>query len=84
MLEYHRTPRRWHGVRSVKDADPSKDHAAHRNWQINQPIFDNRGRWVDELSQEQIGPLLEGSGRGLMQTFGYLPGLDRGADRLSA
>jgi hypothetical protein len=72
MLQYHRVPRRWHGQRTVKDADPAKNHAAHRNWQINQPVFDNRGRWVEELSQVQIRPLLEGHGGQIMRAFDYL------------
>lgn len=46
--------------------DVSKRHEQHRAWQVNQPIFDGRGRWRDELTAEQQqtverieGPLLE-------------------------
>jgi len=46
--------------------DVSKRHEQHRAWQVNQPIFDGRGRWRDELTDEQQrtverieGPLLE-------------------------
>ncbi|MEJ7797211.1 MAG: sulfotransferase [Solirubrobacteraceae bacterium] len=73
MLDYHQTARLWFGQRRLKEADPSEKHKAHRNWQINQPVFDNRGRWVDELTPEQVQPLLEGPGLHLMRAFGYVP-----------
>ncbi|MGI8756230.1 MAG: sulfotransferase family protein [Acidimicrobiales bacterium] len=73
MLNYHQSPRLWFGQRSLADGDPGKKHKAHRNWQINQPVFDNRGRWVDELTEEQVRPLLEGSALPVMRAFGYVP-----------
>jgi hypothetical protein len=62
------------------DADPHDQHKLHRTWQINQPVFDNRGRWVDELTDEQVQPLLVGPGRDLMLAFGYLPEKPRSDD----
>lgn len=73
MLNYHESPRMWFGQRALADGDPGKKHKAHRNWQINQPVFDNRGRWVDELTEEQVRPLLEGSALPIMRAFGYVP-----------
>ena len=72
MLSYHEQERLWFGVDRVSPADPGEDHEEHRNWQVNQPIFDNRGRWKKELTGEQLEPLLEGRGGELMRAFGYL------------
>ncbi len=72
MLSYHERERLWFGVERVSPADPAEGHEEHRNWQVNQPIFDNRGRWKAELGSEQVEPLLRGRGRELMQAFGYL------------
>ena len=73
MLNYHQTERLWFGQQKLVDADPHEQHKLHRTWQINQPVFDNRGRWLDELTLEQVQPLLDGPGRHLMLAFGYLP-----------
>lgn len=53
MLEYYKKPRRYYA--NVIHKPPSvtgQDHGTYRNWQINQPIFDGRGRWK-KMSYEQ-------------------------------
>jgi hypothetical protein len=72
MLRYHESKRLWFGQPAVERADAS-EHAKHRNWQINQPVFDSRGRWKNELSPKQVAPLMRGRGRRVMEAFGYLP-----------
>lgn len=45
-------------------------HVPHRNWQINQPFFDGRGRWKD-LTPEDLS-LVNEIGKELLVEFGYL------------
>jgi sulfotransferase family protein len=77
MLRYHEEERIWFGAKRLAVADNARrepSNAEHRNWQINQPIFDNRGRWRTELAEQDLALLLEGDGRSLMAQFGYLEG----------
>jgi hypothetical protein len=30
-----------------------KDHKEHRNWQINQKLFDGSGKWIKQMSGEE-------------------------------
>ena len=73
MLRYYEQPRLWFGQQAVAAASESgKTFEQHRNWQVNQPIFDSRGQWKSKLSPDDFPELLEGEGRALMETFGYL------------
>lgn len=57
MLEYQKRQRTWYSsaVRRVPKEVPltGKNHRIHRNWQINQPLFDGSGRWQREMTDEQ-------------------------------
>jgi hypothetical protein len=66
LLNYYRKPQRWF------TADARPEHADLRNRQINQPIYDGRGRWKSELGEPQLKELTEGRGKLLMQAFGYI------------
>lgn len=68
LLDYHQDQRRWHHG----DAAQASEHAALRNRQVNQPIYDGRGRWRSELGPDELAELTEGRGRPLMEAFGYL------------
>jgi hypothetical protein len=50
--------------------DVSGRHEQHRAWQVNQPIFDGRGRWRDELTEaeQQTVERIEGQ---LLDELGY-------------
>jgi hypothetical protein len=74
LLEYHQTPKLWFQQKEIRRGYGTKgpEHRALRNWQVNQPIFDTRGRWRSELSEEDLVELTHGTGRPLMQAFGYL------------
>ena len=54
MLDYHRHDRRWYSedLRNPGQIVTHNDHNAFRNWQINQPLFDGRGKWREEMSEE--------------------------------
>jgi hypothetical protein len=74
LLDYHQRPRLWFGEQSIRRGSGRAgiEHTALRNWQINQPIFDSRGRWRDELPGPAVSELEEGRGRSLMLEFGYV------------
>jgi hypothetical protein len=72
MLDYHKTERMWFGGHKGEQTDgrDGEAHVALRNWQINQPIFDGRGKWKSVL--EGTPPrLASGEGGDLMEHFGY-------------
>jgi hypothetical protein len=41
------------------DGIGEEKHLQRRAWQIQQPIFDGRGRWRSELSDDQVGLVRE-------------------------
>lgn len=57
MLDYHHQSTSLYSVK--KDCPPNAfgpNHEAYRNWQINQPLFDGRGRWkrLTEGEKQQV------------------------------
>ncbi len=75
LMDYHKSPRLWFGESTLRgDASPrgEADQNARRNWQINQPISDRRGRWRGVITEADFPRLLSGRGRRLMELFGYL------------
>lgn len=73
MLDYHREQHLWFGRKSVVHGTGigSGEHEDLRNWQVNQPIFDGRGRWKTELPDEYVERFRHGRARELMDAFGY-------------
>lgn len=49
MLAYHNSERIWFGAKRMRGgaSQSSFEHNELRNWQINQPIFDARGKWIE-------------------------------------
>lgn len=69
VKNYHQTPKQWFSKNISKPSSAKGDqHGELRNWQINQPLFDGRGKWKkltdDELAyiQEYAGPMLNDYG----------------------
>lgn len=59
IKNYHMAPRRWYSKKITKpESEASKDHNRLRNWQINQPIFDGRGR-RKELSEAEMKMIMD-------------------------
>jgi len=52
LRHYHET-KKYYYDQKVERPDSPKDHEQLRNWQINQPVFDGRGRWEKEMSEEE-------------------------------
>ena len=74
LLEYHKTEHRWYSDQIVKP-DAIKTHSDHmnnRNWQINQPIFDGRGRWVGEMSEGEKTRFKHSPAQRFLEQFGYV------------
>lgn len=71
MRSYHTKPKRWY-AKTIRKPNSTKEGAAHnehRNWQINQPLFDGRGRWK-ELSSEDLQRVTQ-IGGDLLAELGY-------------
>lgn len=72
MLRYHEQERLWFQQEKVAKGDTDEMHHNElRNWQVNQPIFDNSGRWKTELSEDDLKPFQDGRAARLMRRFGY-------------
>lgn len=76
MLDYHRQPAAYHGISGADPVDhretvTPQGMARLRAFQMNQPLFDGRGRWQAALPSEIALDLLEGTGARLMRRFGY-------------
>lgn len=68
LLDYHKNPQHWF---EPTDGEAQSQHIALRNRQINQPIYDGRGRWRSELGDAELQDLVHGRGARLMREFGY-------------
>jgi len=72
LLAYHEIPRLWFGQTEVREASGvGADHNAHRNWQVNQPIFDGRNRWKTDLPADVAAAFSSEPALGLMRAFNY-------------
>jgi hypothetical protein len=73
LLRYHEAPRNWFGEPEMRQGSGKQDqeHKALRNWQVNQPIYDDRGKWRKVLSEADLEPFREGEGAELLAHFGY-------------
>jgi len=75
LLEYHRQSKYFYSDKLDKPASVSgKDHDQYRNWQINQPLFDGRGRWISLTAEEKN--IIKKSGNDLLLELGYISGQD--------
>jgi tetratricopeptide (TPR) repeat protein len=74
LLDYHKTEHRWYSDKIVKPEviKTHQDHNDNRNWQINQPIFDGRGRWRAELTEKEKQWIKQSLAQKLLEKFGYV------------
>lgn len=71
MEKYYRRKRRWYSNKITKPETPfGENHAQHRNWQINQPLFDGR-KTYKEMSAEELA-MVERIAGPMLAEFGYL------------
>jgi len=73
VLKYYETPKYWYSSEIIKPEKMQNrlDHLNLRNWQINQPLFDGRGRWKTEMTEEHKIIFKEKAQKNLVQ-FGYV------------
>jgi hypothetical protein len=70
VLEYHSTPKHFYSETVAKPPTPAgSNHVQYRNWQINQPIFDGRGKWQTLTAEERA--LIKGQASDLLASYGY-------------
>jgi tetratricopeptide (TPR) repeat protein len=73
MLDFHKVERKWYAAEIARppNIQSRSDHAAHRNWQINQPLFDGRGRWKSEMTDDEKQVFKNSPAQRLLEQFGY-------------
>jgi hypothetical protein len=72
LRNFHEKPKKYYADKIEKpDTAAGQNHNQYRNWQINQPLFDGRGRWQKLSSDEQAQ--LQGLGASMLAEFGYMP-----------
>lgn len=70
MEKFHETPKKWYAKEITKpESELKSNHRTYRNWQINQPLFDGRGKSVS-LSDEEMSTIIELAGP-LLNELGY-------------
>ncbi len=71
MKDYYKIPKKWYSRKMTKPLTTmGKKHEQYRNWQINQPLFDGRGRWK-KMSTEELS-LVNGMANEMLIEFGYI------------
>jgi hypothetical protein len=71
LKEYYKIPRKWYSNKITKTATAAGGgHDRYRNWQINQPLFDGRGRWK-MMSDDELA-LVEEVGGEMLAELGYI------------
>ncbi|NEO44854.1 MAG: tetratricopeptide repeat protein [Moorea sp. SIO4A3] len=73
VLKFNETPKHWYSseISKPEEIQNIEDHKKLRNWQINQPLFDGRGRWKTEMTEEEKIIFKEKAQKYLVQ-FGYV------------
>ena len=75
MRQHHEKPKLYYAKTLEKPPDAFGDnHVQYRNWQINQPIFDGRGKWK-RLSEEEKA-LIKGRAGEMLIEYGYATDLN--------
>jgi Flp pilus assembly protein TadD len=73
ILDYYKTPKFWYSD-TIKEPETHVGQAVHaqlRNWQINQPIFDGRGKWKKEMTEEEKA-IFKDKAQKYLEQFGYV------------
>ena len=73
MLNYHSKPVAWYGADGTTKGDGrvGAGHLALRAWQVNQPIYDGRGRWQTDLPGDIVSLFGQGRAAELQRLFNY-------------
>lgn len=73
VLGYHQKEARWYSERIEKPESltNNEDHKGLRNWQINQPVFDGRAKWKDEMPESEREAFRNSKAQAFLEQFGY-------------
>ena len=73
MLRYHEEQRLWFDVPELTKGTGAAglEHRLLRNWQINQPLYDDRGKWKRLLGPADLALLETAEAREMLAHFGY-------------
>jgi hypothetical protein len=75
LKEYYRKRRFFYSHEIKQPSGRSRDdHHQYRNWQINQPIFDGRGKWARMTAEEK--DLFKTMAGEMLERYGYARGMD--------
>lgn len=75
FYRFHETPRYYFAPRIERPPDEfGENHDIYRNWQINQPLFDGRGKWL-RLTEAEKQLIKNIAGDTLIQ-YGYVTNLN--------
>jgi len=74
ILKFHKNQENWYTdeLSKPKEINEPKDHLNLRNWQVNQPLFDGRGKWKKNLNDKDVEAFQNSSASNLMKKFGYI------------
>jgi hypothetical protein len=76
MRQYHQSPRYFFYTNSIERPPNAfgKNHRQYRNWQINQPLFDGKGKWKRMTEEEKF--LVKEHANEMLVKYGYATGRD--------
>lgn len=63
-------------VQEKPESAENTKHEQHRNWQINQPLFDGSDRWKTDMNNEERQLFKQHAAAQLLQYLGYIPEQD--------
>ncbi|WP_413166734.1 tetratricopeptide repeat-containing sulfotransferase family protein [Capilliphycus salinus ALCB114379] len=72
VFKYYQHPKFWYSseITKPKNIDTAEDYKNLRNWQINQPLFDGRGRWIKEMTEDDK-VIFKDKAQKYLEQFGY-------------
>ncbi len=72
VFKYYQHPKFWYSseITKPKNIDTAEDYKNLRNWQINQPLFDGRSRWIKEMT-EYDKVIFKDKAQKYLEQFGY-------------
>lgn len=78
IFSYHKDEAHWYSKRDDRPdvIETHDDHMALRNWQINQPVFDGRGKWKDDMPDSERAAFKTSEAQQLLVKLGYETGTD--------
>jgi len=76
MREYYKIPKYFNLANEIRRPPDAfgANHIVNRNWQINQPFFDGRGKWIQMTDEEKR--IVKDQANEMLVEYGYVSGHD--------